>query len=153
MATFASGQQRDGSRTPLSASLGRRTTAARSYLLSMWALLWVMLLGRMLYLYFVSSEEHLPEMYRNEGILLVQIWLLALSFPCGFLWMLVGGGLVSILPSRFYSLLASLDIFWIVVTWLGLFACSYLQWFQLIPWIVRRLRQRGSAAGAKRNPG
>lgn len=151
MVTFANGPHQRGRRPPLPASQVRRTTGDASGLLSVWVVIWVGLLGRMLYLYF-AIREHPPTALENERIMLVEIWMLVLSFPCGLLWVLVGGGLVFVLPPHLYSIVAARSVFSLVVDWLGLFVCSYVQWWMVVPWIVGRFRQRRRSKEAEQNP-
>jgi hypothetical protein len=134
-------QRRRGQR-PTSASKAGGELSVSSGLLLSWSMVWVFLLGWTLYQYFANVGEEPPAAYKTEGILLGQLWMLALSFPCGFLWGLVNVGLVSVLPSHIAAILDR-SVFWIVLNWLGLFACGYVQWWRIVPWIVRRLRQFG----------
>jgi hypothetical protein len=75
----------------------------------------------------------------NRDNILVLTWaMFVLAFPSSFLFVLVYARLGRMMPDK--PALAGYVTFF--VTWLGFFFLGYLQWFVLVPSLIRRFRTR-----------
>ncbi len=82
---------------------------------------------------FYSSPNH------DSEVFLVSV-MLVLAFPISFLYALLFAGIArayffltgEIIPSTFIT---------ICINWLGFFLLGYIQWFQVAPWLLRKLKK------------
>lgn len=82
--------------------------------------------------------------YKNEALIKVTLMLYVLTLPLSLLVGLIYAGLVLVTP------IDQLDagtafLTWMLVTWGPLTVAGYLQWFVLVPRLVRYWRDRGAA--------
>jgi len=104
-----------------------------------WLLPSVFLLGWALYPFLTGVGNDLPPAYKSERVLVMELWMLALTFPCGLLWLLLVSGIAYAFPYLFSITLGELTVLSIFLTWLSFFICGYFQWYKLLPWIIRKL--------------
>jgi hypothetical protein len=97
------------------------------------------------------AESELPLTYKSESILLMELWLLLLTFPSGFLCVLLIGSMAWAFPRLYAATLGELTTVSVFLTWLLFASSGYLQWFQLVPWVrkkfARRLRPGDGSGG------
>jgi hypothetical protein len=81
---------------------------------------------------------------RGECSLLAAIMMAFLTFPLGLLWWLLvsaAGYAFSLVGIQFGGASVVADL----VVWLGFVVLGFLQWFKLLPFLVRRVRERKKA--------
>lgn len=84
---------------------------------------------------------------RDKGIWDVLTWLmLILSFPAGLV-----GSLVLWALEEGFSITSRTSYLSLALGWLGYLALGYLQWFVLLPWLLRKWKAR--SLKAQRVPG
>ena len=137
-------RQGDRSRKLRSPREGRSRPPFLSGFFIAWTIHWVFLLGWALYLFLSPAEPNLPAALRHERILLAYLWMLALSFPSGFVGPFFLDGIAYVLSAFFSFSFDETTTFSIFLMWLSFFICGYLQWFQLVPWIIKKLRKRSA---------
>ena len=90
-----------------------------------------------------SWSEALPQ-YKNESLTIPTILLYAVTLPGSFLVQLIYTGLAFMTPiDRLDAGTAFLN--WMFKTWGPLTVAGYLQWFVLVPRLVRYWRGRSAA--------
>ena len=111
----------------------------RAYVLAKWS--WVACSFAVLLaaLYFYDGKRN------SDADVLLAYGMLALAFPGGFLLSSVVG-LVGYLAYSMYGYVLQVSYWSIAVTWLCFFIVGYWQWFKLLPWLVRRIRERQQRA-------
>jgi hypothetical protein len=67
--------------------------------------------------------------------------MMVLSFPIGFVVAGLFSGMYALLASC-CEIAAKTSYTMLFVEWLGFFAAGYLQWFVLLPWVIRKWRSR-----------
>jgi hypothetical protein len=82
------------------------------------------------------SAQDIPSAQKDASTVLT-FTVLALSFPLG----LLGALIVSAVSQS----MGQPSVVSLVVIWLLFVALGYLQWFKLVPWAVRRIRERKQA--------
>jgi hypothetical protein len=121
-----------------------KSSRATSYFLLVrrtWICLCVFLLGWALYTFNAAGSAQ-PLAYRNERVLLLALLMLSLTFPSGFTGPFLTEGIAYVLSPLFSFSLDEPSSFSIFLMWLSFFICGYLQWFQLTPWIIKKVRER-----------
>ena len=76
-------------------------------------------------------------------------FLLAMSFPLGYLGFFLLGLLADLLAVLSLQGVFANRFSEVIVLWVGLTAVGWLQWFVLVPWLVRALRKRLRARGQR----
>jgi hypothetical protein len=81
--------------------------------------------------------------------------MVVLSFPLGLLWLWLASGAGHLL-AQFGIDIGGASWTADIVVWLGFVVVGYLQWFFLLPWMIRKVRsrnrtttERGSATGSQ----
>jgi hypothetical protein len=77
---------------------------------------------------------------RGECSLLAAIIMAFLTFPLGLLWWLLISAVGYVL-SHVGIEIGGVSTIADLVVWFGFVIVGYLQWFKLVPWIVRRIRE------------
>lgn len=93
---------------------------------------------------FVACGHEANTTLRGECSLLAAIIMAFLTLPVGLLWWLLvsaAGYVLSLVGIEIGGVSAIADL----VVWLGFVFVGYLQWFKLVPWVVRRIRERKRA--------
>ena len=80
----------------------------------------------------------------GERHLLALLMLVALTFPLGLAWALVLN-LTAYLMASTGQAVSVPDAWLALAVWFGFFVLGYLQWFKLIPSLLRRWRARSAA--------
>jgi hypothetical protein len=76
----------------------------------------------------------------NRDVDVVLLWVMqVLSFPSGIVFSLLAGGVLALLYSLFSVELGAGRLA-MTLTWCGLFAFGYMQWFRVVPWLWARVR-------------
>jgi Na+/H+-dicarboxylate symporter len=92
-----------------------------------------------------SSWSEAPPQYKNETLIKATIMLYALTLPSSCLLGLIHAGLILMIPmDRLDAGSAFLN--WMFQTWAPLTVAGYLQWFVLVPRLVRRWRDRNTVS-------
>lgn len=87
-----------------------------------------------------SWLDALPQ-YKNEALFISSILLYAVTLPASLVVQLIYAGLAMVTPiDRFDAGTAFLT--WMLMTWGPLTVAGYLQWFVLVPRLVRYWRGR-----------
>src|SRR5712691_4990285 len=90
---------------------------------------------------FVACGHEANATLRGECSLLAAIIMAFFAFPLGLLWWLLisaVGYALSLVGVEIEGVSAIADL----VVWFGFVVVGYLQWFKLVPWIVRRIHKR-----------
>lgn len=78
----------------------------------------------------------------NSDIEVLLAWaMIFLSFPSG----LIFAGLFSLVAdslNRLFNIVIHTSYVSLVLSWMGFLLLGYLQWFKLIPWLVRKFQAR-----------
>jgi hypothetical protein len=90
-----------------------------------------------------SWSDALPQ-YKNEALIIPTALLYTMTFPASLAVQLIYTGLALVTPiDRLSASPAFLT--WMFMTWGPLAVAGYLQWFVLVPGLVRRWRGQGAA--------
>lgn len=110
-----------------------RWNRRRKILRFAWLTLSVLVLAITLY------EAELPG---NRDNIIVMVWLmLVLSFPSGYLVSVLYAAVAMLAPGKEFPPVSDVYVGF-VLTWLGFFVAGYVQWFVLLPAVVRKIRHR-----------
>ena len=93
---------------------------------------------------FVACGQETNSTLRGECSFLAAIIMAFLTLPLGLVWWLLlsgAGYALSLVGVEIGRASAIADL----VVWLGFVVVGYLQWFKLVPWVVRRIRNRKQA--------
>lgn len=101
-----------------------------------WTVLCVIVL--MATLYFFDGKPN------SDADTLLAYGMLVLSFPMGLLVVLLLGA-VGHLAYMVFGYVATVSYLSIIFSWSVMFAAGYLQWFVLLPSLLRRLRARDAS--------
>jgi hypothetical protein len=77
----------------------------------------------------------------SDADVLLAYGMLALSFPLSLLLSAIVG-VVGYLAYSMYGYVLQTSYWSIVLTWMCFFIAGYWQWFKLLPWLIRRMRER-----------
>lgn len=119
----------------------------RFYLLA-----WVAVCSAVLAWTLVAVSYSSSATLRGETLLLGSGLLIMLTFPIGIVWWLVLGALayaISLLGLSSEYLQLGMFVF----AWGGFVVVGYLQWFMLLPRVIRKLRSIRTGHGCYRRPG
>ena len=97
----------------------------------LWIVVSLLALGGTLILLGKEGQEDI-------GIIFVYV-MGALSFPVSVAWLVVAGTLYG-LAHKLFGVFASGGHLEIVLNWLALFVLGYLQWFWVVPTLIKRFR-------------
>jgi len=111
----------------------------RNYVKGIWLLACVAVLAWQ----FVACGQQSNPTLRGECSLLAGGIMVVLSLPSGLLWLWLVGGAGYVLAQFGIEIGAAYSM--AVVVWLGFVVVGYLQWFMLLPWIIRKVRSRKHA--------
>lgn len=109
----------------------------RNYLKGIWLLACVAVLVWQV----VACGQQSNPTLRGECSLLAGGIMVALSLPLGLLWLWLVSGATYLL-AQFGIEIGGPSSTADVVVWLGFVVVGYLQWFVLLPWIIRKVRSR-----------
>ena len=82
---------------------------------------------------------------RTEEQILVFYALNVLSFPAGLLFYMVFSGCMLLFDSS--SAGPAADYAFTILVWIGFFVAGYLQWFRLVPYLIRKTGAQTSGEG------
>jgi hypothetical protein len=102
-------------------------------------------IGVLVYAFVVCGLLTEP-MLRGECFLLTGIMMALLSFPLGLLWWVFLSAVGYGLSLAGIEIPESISVHLIV--WLGFVIVGYLQWFKLVPFLLRLFRRRADARRA-----
>lgn len=86
------------------------------------------------------NEALLPQL-KAESVLLISIWMVILTFPLGVLWF-ISLNVIYYLAELTGLNLSGASTSEVIVIWVGFVAIGYLQWFKLLPFIIKKHRNR-----------
>ena len=110
-------------------------------MMNLFKVVWLIACFVMLAWTFVACGREANDTLRGECSILAAIIMAFLTFPVGLLWwplISAAGHVLSLVGIEIRGASAIADL----VVWVGFVIVGYIQWFKLVPWIVRRIRER-----------
>lgn len=112
----------------------------RHYLIrTLWIVACIIVLVWWLYSY--GLKEDLAQVLKSESQIYLLIAMVILTFPLGIPWIYLFSGLQYVLESVGIDMSGKMqaDVF---LLWLGFVVIGYIQWFVIVPYLIRKMRER-----------
>ena len=93
------------------------------------------------WLYSYGFKEDLSQVLKSESQVYLLIAMVILTLPLGIPWIYLFAGLLYVLESVGINMSGKMqaDVF---LLWLGFVVIGYIQWFVIVPYLIRKIRER-----------
>ena len=95
------------------------------------------------WLYSYGLKEDLSQVLKAESQIYLLIAMVILTLPLGIPWIYLFAGLLYVLESVGINMNGKMqaDVF---LLWLGFVVIGYIQWFVIVPYLIRKMRERAA---------
>jgi len=95
------------------------------------------------WLYSYGLNEDLSQVLKSESQVYLLIAMVILTLPLGIPWIYLFAGLLYVLQSVGINMSGEtqVDVF---LLWLGFVVIGYIQWFVIVPYLIRKIRERAT---------
>ena len=107
--------------------------------------LWIAACGTVLvwWLNSYGLREDLSQILKSESQVYLLIAMVILTLPLGVAWIYLFAGLLYVLDAVGINVSGKMQAD-VIFLWLGFVAVGYFQWFAIVPWVIRKARERAT---------
>lgn len=95
------------------------------------------------WLYSFGLKEDLSQTLKSESQIYLLIAMVILTLPIGIVWIYLFTGLLYVLELVGINVSGKMQAD-VILLWLGFVAIGYIQWFIIAPYLIHKIRERGT---------
>lgn len=93
------------------------------------------------WLYSYGLKEDLSQVLKSESQVYLLISMVILTLPLGIPWIYLFAGLLYVLESVGINMSGKMQTD-VILLWLGFVVIGYFQWFVMVPYLIRKIREQ-----------